>query len=165
MNIDLIKKEFKDIINFPRAVSNKLKVFDTSELNEYLKEHSEFENIRNLIRCICLDIELPICETCGKTVSYSKRKNRFCCMKCTQQNSNVREKSKNTFDKNYRQNPEKMKVLRKKIKDTQIERYGGYGFQSKELREMVHKTVKEKYGVDNVFQNEEIKKKIKRKES
>lgn len=124
MNEELVKKEFKDIINFPRAVSNKLKIFNTTELNEYLKEHPEFENIKNLIRCICLNFKLPICETCGKPIPYSKRKNRFYCMKCTQQNPNVKEKSKNTFNKNYKQNPEKMKALREQIKNTQIERYG-----------------------------------------
>lgn len=160
MDFSSIKKNFIDVLNFPRAFSNRLKTYDVSDLNEYLKEHPEFENAKNLIRCICLDLELPKCETCGKIIPYSRRKNRFCSIKCAHTNPEIKRKIMGTYDKNYRQNPEKMKTLVEKIRNTQIERYGGYGFQSEILREKVHQKVKEKYGVDNVFQNEEIKKKI-----
>lgn len=74
MDKELVKKEFKEIIDFPRAFSNKLKIFDKSELEEYLKFHPEFENIKALIRCICLDIELPICRVCRKNNKIFKKK-------------------------------------------------------------------------------------------
>ena len=161
MNVDLIKKEFKDIITFPRAVTNKLRAFDTSELVAYLTQHSEYENVKNLIRCICLDISLPLCETCRKPVPYSKRKNRFCCMKCMHASDEVKHKRAVTFDRNYRQHPNKMTELRERMQSTCNDRYGGVGFQSPMLKESAHATVKAKYGVDNVFQNEDIKRKIK----
>ena len=50
---------------------------------DYLKQHPEFESIRNLIRCICLNIKLPNCKYCGKPISYSRRKRIYCLRKRT----------------------------------------------------------------------------------
>ena len=98
-----IINDFKDIINFSRCVSNKLKNYNVSQLEIYLKQHPEFESIRNLIRCICLNIKLPNCKYCGKPISYSRRKRIYCNGFCAHNDPDVQSKIKNTFDKNFRQ--------------------------------------------------------------
>ena len=156
-----IINDFKDIINFSRCVSNKLKNYDVSQLEIYLKQHPEFESIRNLIRCICLNIKLPNCKYCGKPISYSRRKRIYCNGFCAHNDPNVKSKIKNTFDKNFRQNPNNMNNLKNRIKNTQMEKYGGIGFQSSILMEKVKETNIKKYGVENVFSSKEIQQKIK----
>ena len=156
-----IINDFKDIINFSRCVSNKLKNYDVSQLEIYLKQHPEFESIRNLIRCICLNIKLPNCKYCGKPISYSRRKRIYCNGFCAHNDPDVQNKIKNTFDKNFRQNPNNMNNLKNRIKNTQMEKYGGIGFQSSILMEKVKETNIKKYGVEYPIQCENIKKKCK----
>ena len=75
------------------------------------------------------------CKTCGKEIynycgGYQKQ---FCCIACVNKNA----------------------VVKEKIKQTNFERYGGYGFNTEKAVENIRK----KYGVDNVMQNPTIKNK------
>ena len=102
-----------------------------------------------------------ICKYCGKPISYSRRKRIYCNGFCAHNDPDVQRKIKNTFDKNFRQNPNNMNNLKNRIKNTQMEKYGGIGFQSSILMEKVKDTNIKKYGVENVFSSKKIQQKIK----
>ena len=71
----------------------------------------------------------------------------------------IREKSRKTKLEKY--NDENYTNREKFIK-TSLERYNGVGMSSDYIKDKANKTVNERYGVDNVFQDEAIKDKIKK---
>jgi len=55
-------------------------------------------------------------------------------------------------------NPNKLKIIRDKIYDTNLERYGfKYASQSPHIKEKIKKSVLEKWGVENLMYNERIR--------
>lgn len=81
----------------------------------------------------------PVC-TCGKLLEYRSPKlgfRKFCSIKCATNDKGVQEKSK----------------------QTQVTKYGGVGYASKELSNKSKQTTKERYGVDNAMQCEDFKSK------
>jgi len=123
--------------------------------------------------------EFPKCKSCDKTVkfkNFSIGYKQFCSVKCAQCSDITRSKMKNTLLEKYGTtdpfeiNEGRIRGLEKcnnneeialKRKETCLKVYGGEtSFHSSKTQDKVKDSVKLKYGVDNVFQNEEIKLKI-----
>lgn len=126
--------------------------------------------------------ERPVCKICGKPVTFKNVEcgyREYCCSKCIQQDSLIREKTKNTLIEKYGtdkySNREKYKQTclkrygventfahdkcKDKIKQTMIERYGvEYAQQSKKIQETRKQNSLKKYGVDHHMKHEEIRK-------
>ena len=132
-------------------------------------------------------ITIPNCPTCGKKLSFNQifAGYRFCSVKCSATNKNVREKYKQTCLKNYGvenvfqnekvqqkykesflekygiENPAHLKGVREKAKQTCIEKYGvEFTFQSAVVKEKIKQTCLEKYGSENPNHCKTVRKKI-----
>jgi hypothetical protein len=128
-----------------------------------------------------LDREIRKCEVCGKEfeciVTASKTN---CSRECSFKNPNkIIKRRKTCLEKYGVDNVAKADIVKKKGKQTKLERYGDenygcygsdsfnksilkkYGEKNYNNREKAKKTCLEKYGVDNTFKSEEIKDKIK----
>lgn len=108
--------------------------------NRYPKD--EFVSIKNSVWRIKLGIEeCPRCIVCGVKVPKlisAKQVKKYCSRKCSTNDNQTKENAKKTC----------------------LERYGvQYFFNSDKFKKESLKTTREKYGVDNVSQNETIKKK------
>ncbi|MEM4260988.1 MAG: hypothetical protein QXG00_07140 [Candidatus Woesearchaeota archaeon] len=104
----------------------------------------------------------PICIMCGNPVRFKSLKEGFnetCSKKCAALNPKRNEKIKNTSLKKYGSEHYTQSKQYKFFCKEQYKKLGYRpgGFNTPENK----KAIKEKYGVDNVFQSDEIKKKIK----
>ena len=109
------------------------------EFYEYLeKKYPGIDNMSAKLYMFYNNIDhWPVC-TCGKMLEYRSPKlgfRKFCSIKCATNDKGVQEKSK----------------------QTQLKKYGGIGYASKELLNKVKQTTKKRYGVDNAMQCEDFK--------
>ena len=182
-----IKKEFlksNNQINSAkiRNYINKIN-YNEEILNYLLNRYEGVMNLNEIVYRIIHNIEvLPKCKTCGKELPYNTYHN-FCSQKCAQNNTEVRNKNKETFFKNYEgdkkeklankkrntwklhfaNNIEKNKLLDRR-KQTCLEKYGvEYHLSLKDIQEKRKQTCLEKYGVDNAAKNINVIKKIQEK--
>lgn len=103
-----------------------------------------------------------VCVYCGTTENLVVDKRGAIyprCYKCQPHHyALIREKSKKTMLEKYGvENASSLQSTKDKVKATNVERYGGFTFQSPELKKQVQKTLKNKYGVDNCSKIEEVK--------
>ena len=152
------------------------------EINKDSVIENEFNNRRNTIsingyKLKKNDYIVYNCVVCGNKIKqkfyYRDKflKKRFICSSC---------EKKKTWLKVYgTEHPLKNNKIKNKVKDTQFQKYGSFGFntnkqketmlikyggytlQSKELKEKIKQTNLKKYGVDNVAQSEVVKEKTK----
>ena len=112
----------------------------------------------------------PVCKSCGKPVSFvgkqswekvGKTKNgylTFCCKKCSNNDTEVQKKVKETSIKRY---GEKREILRRKFEKTMLLKYGvKNALQNKELLNKAKTTIFEHYGVTSPAKNDMVKKKM-----
>lgn len=105
------------------------------------------------------DILIFTCQACNKETSqrflYTKRflEKNFICKACAREQTNL----KRYGVKHALQN----KQILNNVKDKMHRLYGGYALGSVEILNNVKKTNVEKYGVENVFQDGNVKEKIK----
>ena len=103
--------------------------------------------------CIC-----PVCRQGYISFSTQWRWQTGCTRKCAANNSQVRNKAKETMVSKYGvENPSLSNELSKKRERTVRKRYGvKNAFQSAELMKKARNTMKERYGVENPSQSKEI---------
>lgn len=107
------------------------------------------------------------CATCGKETKFKGifkgGYNKFCSVKCSANNKEVREKAKKTNLERYgAENPFQSKEIKQKIKETNLEKYGAENvFASKYGKKKVKEALINNYGVTNASQSPEIKNRIK----
>jgi hypothetical protein len=151
----------KGIQNWDPALYDEICQFESSYYPNSRKKFSE------IIYCYLKDIkENPICELCGKAHNsfkqFSKGYFSYCSVKC----SSNSEKKKKTIEetclsKFQHKNVAHGRGIKEKISKTIGERYGSKDNFYKTIVEKSNKSVKERYGVDHIFQSNEIKEKIK----
>ena len=104
------------------------------------------------------NLSLGKCKRCGKRCNFkrfSSGYSDYCCRECVYLDENARKKISESI---LNRSAEYKKEIQEKVKYTKLKRYG---FENYNNREKFKKTCIEKYGVNNVFQNEDIKEKIK----
>lgn len=123
------------------------------------------------------DRDYPKCLTCGKPVDIFSHPhgypveyiyNRYCSKECASNNPDVKEKNRRGVSKalkeSYREKGDEIKAKRKK---TLEKHYGEMPadtcspFAIKDIREKAAKTVKERYGIENIFMLDAVKQKAK----
>ena len=98
-------------------------------------------------------------------ISINKGYKTFCCVKCAQNNSEVRNKVKNTYKKTMItkygvENPQQIQAVKDKTKQTCLDRYGSeYAISSNIVKEKIISHNQEVYGVDYPLQSNEIRQK------
>lgn len=126
--------------------------------------------------------DYPKCYCGNKTgfINFKKGYKQFCSTKCSNNNPNKKEKTKQTCRLLYGgdapaiskeiknkisqtnlerygvDNPMKVKEIQEKSKQTNLERYGGCGNQSNTLKQKQKQTMKVKYGVENAMMCDSI---------
>ena len=137
------------------------KIVGTKGLNKHFKTHN-ISTKEYYDKYIKKDNE-GICLNCGKptkftkfTIGYSK----YCCQYCSGSSNIVKEKRKQTNINKYGvaytlQEPS----IRQQISKTNLEKYGGNGWASKEIAEKTKITNLERYGIEqpNLFGSKEYK--------
>jgi len=170
MNLsNFIKKEIENkgcksvISRFSRKKEMKEKIIEKSLfLNEYNPSMSErIYCIVNNIHCVkkCKKCKINKVNFFGYTKGYSI----YCSQKCSANSIDVRKKNKDTCIERYGfDSPMKNSKIKKKAQVTCIEKYGfKTPLQNKIIRNKIETTCIEKYGYKTPFQNEQIKNKIK----
>lgn len=123
-------------------------------------------NISIITRIYCLEngiISVPKCHSpkCTNKVKwYYTKFTRHCSPKCTNDDQEVREKTRNICNERYGGIGFASKELSDKVKQTNLERLGvEFASQSEKWRDKVRETSQRKWHVDNPFQSEEVKEK------
>ena len=105
------------------------------------------------------------CENCGKSLKFiklSKPFNKTCSRSCFGKNQLTRERrNKTNIEKFGVDNPFKSEQVKKNIKQTMNDKYGGVGLQSNIIKNKIQTTNINKYGVDNPFKVNSIIQNIK----
>lgn len=127
---DFLKKNYRDIFDNINLFVEKNKLNNNLPFKEKI-----FLFINNIK-------EQPKCGNCGKELKFKKSLKEgygsYCSIKCNNQSKEQKEKIKSTFTK----------------------KYGGHPMKNENIKNKVKKTNLEKYGVDNIFKdNEYIKSK------
>ena len=110
--------------------------------------------------------KLPLCDNCGivpkKFLSISKGYSQYCCNHCSVTDKKRVQKAKNTMIERYGvEYAAQSKEIQEKTRTTNLERYGGTGFESKSLVEKTKATNLARYGVEWTTQSKEIQEKAK----
>lgn len=128
------------------------------EICKYLETRfDDSKSIKETLYRIKYKIETrPVCPICGKEVDFIGKKdkgfNTHCSCVCTQKDSEVRKKYKETCTHLYGEdNPAKSNIVKEKIKQTNIQRYGVDNvYKSDIIKERIKNTLLERYGVENI---------------
>ena len=166
MNRNLIKDYFK---NFKKITFTSVKKFKEQYNNEYyeleevLKNQPKWVSIQNVIIGIIENKTLKKCKTCGTIIPFSKWDSDYCCIKCVNNDPNIKMKIKNTCLEKYGvENAAKSKIIKEKSKQTCLEKYGvENAAKSKIIKEKSRQTCLEKYGVEFTTQTIIMKEKSK----
>jgi len=143
--------------------------------NEYLEllEFTNFLPVNTSVKERLYYVEHNInkivkCHTCEKKANWSNRgknKNTYkkYCSVCAYKSPERYKKIKQTNLNRYGvENVLQSKEVKDKIKQTNLERYGvEHALQSKEVKDKIKKTNLERYGVEHTLQSKEVKDKIK----
>jgi hypothetical protein len=108
--------------------------------------------------------ELPVCKNCDNPVKFIDMKNGFrdyCSRRCMLDDPKIKEKRKKTsIEKWGVDNPSKSNEIKKKVKDTNKEKFGyEYPLQNPEILNKTKEYFIDKFGVDNPSKSEEVKQK------
>jgi hypothetical protein len=167
---DLLKK-FPNILDSKNRVNANINRFkNVNEISSYVNEIINNKDIINhyslseKINFILNNTDLSkcYCEVCKSLTKYIKSQNRFqtfCSFKCSRTpKSSTFIKAQKTCLKKY---GVKSNLVTKENIDNIIKKYGGIGMGSEHIRKKIKRTVLNRYNVENVFQNDIIKNKIK----
>ena len=145
-----------------------------SEISQYIiNRYNDSKSFKESIYRIKYNIEKrPVCEECGKELTFIGGKDvfaRFCCRKCANNNELSKQRLKETCIKKYgvdnvaKSNYFKEKYIKhiqEKYNDTSITN----AWQAKEVIEKIKQTTLEHYGVINYGLTKEHQNKLKSKE-
>jgi len=165
-----MKEKIQEIIkniesrNWRRTTKEIEKIYDNViTITKFLPSNSK---LNERFYCILNDItSQQLCNTChNKPVKYTNGLNgyRQCCgYKCSSNNKDIKEKTKQTNLSKYGKHPQQVKEIRNKSKQTCLEKYGTeFATQSKEFKQKRKETCLEKYGVEEFAQSKEFKNQI-----
>jgi very-short-patch-repair endonuclease len=146
-----IKKYYNDIYN---KITNYCNINNLTELTFKQKMYHYYHNITYIKKC-----------DCGKTlffINFNKGYSVHCSSKCTHNDIEVINKTKNTLIEIYGvDNLQKSKELKNKTYETNLKRYGfKHAAQSKEIQKKQKKTNLEKLGVEYPAQNKSVRDKF-----
>ena len=174
----LKKPENKHLLDYIMSYENeKLK-------NNNMQTHLYWllNNIHEFPICDAPDCNNPITKNVANIFTGYDR--TACSCKCAKKTSHYKEAYKKTINETYGcDHPMKCQEIKDKVRETTTERWGGIGFASDELRQKTEdkcmelygvkngggseqalkkivETTRERFGVDNAMQCEEIKKKV-----
>jgi hypothetical protein len=195
------REEIKEILlkeNFEKIVGRKrIKILRDLNIIDDIKRETHYLDNRNMntkikerIFHILNDVfQNKICKNknCNNFVEFKRNYSSYCCLKCSAQDEEVRNKYKQTCLEKYgTENVSGNKEIDNKKRETWLKKYGTdhpfasdiiknkrnktwlekYGYehpkQSEEIKEKYKQTCLKKYGYENQFQNEEVKEKIKK---
>jgi hypothetical protein len=149
-NSNILKIHVDEILNIISPYFEKLQ----GEYKVSMKVQMLFHNT---------DINSNKCEMCENNTPFdtmTRKFKTFCCIKCSgAKGSSKYEKMKNTNMIRYGVTTN---LVLESARNGMIAKYGGIGSGSQLIKDKIAKTNMEKYGVTNVFQNEDIKQKIKK---
>ena len=161
----LIKEYFKDNTygQIGRKTRDFCKKFPQANawLEAKLLDNPNYENIKNIIKCIVHDIKLPRCAGCGKELRFSQMYfgSVFCSVKCALNNDAVKQKA--SASRRRMTNDERI-AAEERRKQTCLAKYGvEYSFQADEVKRKAAETMMKKYGVDNVMKSKTVQEKAK----
>ena len=108
--------------------------------------------------------DIPICPVCGEKLlqfrGIAKGYSQYCCNHCSVMDPKRKAKAKNTMMQRYGvEYASQSKAISSRIRQTNLERYGGTGFASKKLMDKTKHTNLEKYGVEWAGQSDIFKSK------
>ena len=111
------------------------------------------------------DLKLGICPVCGKRCTFkcfNAGYSDHCCADCAHKDDVVKEKTKQTYIKNFGvENPFQSKEIKEQIKETLLERYGGdHPMHCKDIVDKLQKTNIERYGNICSLHGEEVARKV-----
>lgn len=113
---DFLKKNYRDIFDNINLFVEKNKLNNDLPFKEKI-----FLFIHNIV-------EQPKCGNCGKELKFKKSLKEgygsYCSIKCNNQSKEQREKIKNTFTKKYGGHPMKDKKIKNKVRETNLKKYG-----------------------------------------
>ena len=136
----------------------KFKSLLTENINNFLTYYNinwrtlyyNWRNNKNFIR---------LCPECNGIPNYG---NEFCSNKCASNSEKIKQKRINTSIKNYGvDNPSKSKIIKDKVKQTSIERFGDYYSKTDEYKERCKQTCLDHYGIEHYTQTDEFKERSK----
>lgn len=157
----------QEIVQRIRETFSGLKVIHQSHLkmlsNDVLKELEselllcpEYENIRNIVYCIVKGINLPLCKTCSRPLSFNQylHKHEYCSAYCRDHSPCVQSKRVGTVRSKYKNgriggrikmsDEERKRIHSERKCQHDMELYGQTGLTRDEKR---HLTMIKKYGV------------------
>lgn len=121
------------------------------KLINIIQQNPNYEDPKNILKCIALNTELKHCKECGKEMRFSQMRNNFCGAKCAGSNIQVQNKRPKFTQQ------QKRKISQKR-KQTCLQKYGSQcPLQNKEIQQKSKYTLKEKYGVENIAKSQQIK--------
>lgn len=109
--------------------------------------------------------QTPKCPVCGNPVpflSYDRGFQKYCSLKCSNNDPEVIKKKEQTSLERYgTTKPQQSETVKQKSRETSLRLYGGQGNESKSIREKQTQTMLDLYGVECFSQNEELLEKAK----
>ena len=107
----------------------------------------------------------PTCPVCGKLtpfLSYDRGFQKYCSLKCSNNDPEVIKKKEQTSLKKYgTTKPQQTDIVKQKSRETSLRLYGGQGNESKFIQKKQNQTMIEKYGVKCFSQNKQLLEKSK----
>lgn len=107
----------------------------------------------------------PICPVCGKPtlfLSYDRGFQKYCSLKCSNNDPDVVKKKEQTSLKRYGViKPQRLDVVKRKSRNTAIKNHGGQGNESISIKEKQKQTMIDRYGVECFSENPELLEKSK----
>lgn len=160
-------------LKFPQLTRNGIKKYSYELYDNILLFEKKYYckmNIKysELIYCYLKDIIItPKCKECGLNITKFKQFSfgyfNYCNTKCSSNSEVKRKKIEETCLKKYGHvNVAHGVEIKKLIKKTNIEKYGGHSSNNELVKEKTKKTNLNKYGVEYTFQSYIIKEKIKK---
>jgi len=132
-----------------------LKTKEYRDIYQNILKYTSFFNSKSIIQRIHLITnnikKIPLCKNCGKE-TYYKGNGVFSeyCLLCFRKSKEYREKTKSTIRKKYGvDHVMQVSSIKKKVKETFNNKYGGHFFQSEEGKKKIKDSMINKYGVHN----------------
>lgn len=140
------------------AYINKTKAYNFEIYNYVINRFKDCNDFNEAIYRIIYNItETPKCPICGKILKFNKGYNKHCSNKCKANDINVRLKCKQTCLNKYGvENVSQNSNIKEKVKNTFSEKWHGRGAQSEIIKEKMQQTCLERYGCKHNWQNKEI---------
>ena len=165
--MSLIESIYYKNNNGLRSTEDYIKNSHPNDYNKIIEYSKRFDDGISWVEKIYLYLNnldtIPKCLYCGKNVeflTFRKGYRTFCSTKCSGSSPQTQLKIYNTLhDGNYEN---KLKISREKYKQTNLEKYGCENvLQNEDIKNKRKKTNLERYGCENALENVEIRNRIK----